>query len=163
MRIANMHVKKAENLIVHRDEIMSRPARTFIDKNKNKVEEKSKTQLKKELTPEEQKCIKEQLFLKRISKRGAKPKRIRAYQEDEEKKGAGKAKKKKPNAAPAPGGKPAAGQHATKTGRSFDSELTDTSKKSVKALRYKEYEKKPHFGVKKKKGAFKSKGKHKRR
>merc|ERR1712142_648317 len=35
MRIADMHVKKAENLIVHRDEIMSRPARTFIDKKKN--------------------------------------------------------------------------------------------------------------------------------
>jgi hypothetical protein len=36
MRTAEMEIKKGENLIVHRDEIMSRPARTWFQTEREK-------------------------------------------------------------------------------------------------------------------------------
>merc|ERR1712142_37339 len=175
MRIADMHVKKAENLIVHRDEIMSRPARTFIDKKKNAEEAKKEAAAKlkpnkrnlfqtqyRNYTPEQQQGIRDHMMMKHAG-RVSRQVRVRAFQEDEpDLSGVSKPKKKKLNNNPSQkqGG---AGKHATKTGRSFETEMTDTSKKSVKQLRYKEYEEKKAKKqmVKKKKGGFKSKAKHK--
>ncbi|XP_057291978.1 probable ATP-dependent RNA helicase DDX27 isoform X2 [Hydractinia symbiolongicarpus] len=82
LRIAEMQATRAHNLIVHRDKILSRPARTFIKttKDKNTKEKKSKNSV---ISAEDRKIAKEQEFQKRTMKRERKPKRIRACDEND--------------------------------------------------------------------------------
>merc|ERR1719354_1206471 len=102
LRIADMHVNKAQNMIVHRDEIMSRPARTFIKPTQNKKEVEGKktrenNQKKKlsEMDEDQRKIVREQEYQIRNSKRERKPKRIRACEEDDDKPRKGGPKKAK--------------------------------------------------------------------
>merc|ERR1711962_454355 len=149
LRIADMHVNKAQNMIVHRDEIMSRPARTFIKSSNKKEGEKKKTKesnkkkLYSEADEEQRKIFHQQEFQIRQMKRERKPKRIRACEEDDEKPRKGGSKKSK----------------LVASGNSFSRALTDTSRKNVKNMRGK-----PDAAAPKKKGGgFKTKGRHKRR
>lgn len=153
LRIADMQVRKAQNMLVHHDEIMSRPARTFIkpEKNggdktqskKNEASEKKKNKQKKfsNLDDDEKKIVKEQEFQIRQTKRQNKPKRIRAFEETNETKPKGP---KKARLLPST--------------TSFSKDLTDTSQKKVKSMRNK-----ANLPKKKVSGKFKSKGKHRRR
>jgi len=149
LRIADMQVKKAQNLIIHRDEIMSRPARTFIKPDNKKQEDEKKRKEKKNKAKfgaadeEERKVLREQAFQIRSMKRERKPKRIRACEEDDDH---GKPRKGAKKAKIVPAGN-----------STFSKDLTDTSKKNVKNMRGK-----PPV-PKKKTGGFKSKGKHRRR
>jgi len=143
LRIADMQVKKAQNLIVHRDEIMSRPVRTFIkpEKKQNSKKSDAKTKQRKDLDEDERKVLHLQEFQKRSIKRDMKPKRTRVFEDDDVKKPARGAKKAK----------------LIPTGNSFAKDLTDTSRKNIKNMR-------GNISVpKKKSGGFKSKGKHRRR
>jgi len=145
LRITEMEMRKAENMVIHRDEIMSRPARTFIKTTTEKKQKKpTEKKPKQSMTDEDKKLLHEQDFQKRLFRKEKRPKRIRAYQEDDPNRKAAKIPKK----------------HSSSTSsRTFDKELTDTSKKSVKSLRHT-----PHIPKKKKGvGSFKSKSKHKRR
>lgn len=151
LRIAEMQMKKAKNLIEHHDEIMSRPPKTFIKPNKSNKEKQDKkqkdtknTKKKKEMSEEDKKIRKLQEFQIRQTKRERKPKRIRAFDDTDEP-------------------KPRKGSKQSKllpSKRSFDRELTDTSKKRLKSLRTNEnsIQKKKKIG-----GSFKSKSKHRRR
>merc|ERR1712183_1225241 len=85
LRIADMQVKKAQNLIVHRDEIMSRPVRTFIkpEKKQNSKKSDAKTKQRKDLDEDERKVLHLQEFQKRSIKRDMKPKRTRVFEDDD--------------------------------------------------------------------------------
>jgi len=140
LRVAEMQMNKARNLIEHRDEIKSRPIKTFIKTIKPKDTKQKKV---KTLTDEEKKIQKIQEFQSRQMKRERRPKRIRAFDETAD-------------------SKPRKGPKQVKmlpSKKSFDRELTDTSRRNLKSMRSES------FVPKKKKtgGTFKSKSKHRRR
>ncbi|KXJ25263.1 probable ATP-dependent RNA helicase DDX27 [Exaiptasia diaphana] len=129
MRISEMEMNKAKNLLDHEKEIYSRPARVwFQDKNdlKRKGNEKGqpKKRLKKEtrqaikMTEEEKSRQREMDFIKREAKRSKRPKKLSAFPPERPEQD--QTKKSKPKAG--------------KT-RSFDQELTDISKKALKQFR----------------------------
>ncbi|XP_066936709.1 probable ATP-dependent RNA helicase DDX27 [Clytia hemisphaerica] len=123
IRIGEMQANKARNLVIHNDEIMSRPARTFIKQKKidNKKGDHNKKP-KVEFTEEEKKCRKFQEFQARQMKRDKKPKRKRAYEEDDHDNSRSKGK----------GSKKA---RIVASGSSFDHDLTDVSRRKLKSLR----------------------------
>jgi len=148
LRIADMQVNKAQNLIIHHDEIMSRPARTFIKSDKKQADKKKdmkKKDPKKKgsvLDDEERKLLHEQEFQRRSIKREKKPKRKRAFEDSDISKPVKGLKKAK----------------LMPSSNSFSKDLTDTSRKSVKTLRSKSF-----LPKKKNSGGFKSKARHRRR
>jgi len=123
IRIGEMQANKARNLVIHNDEIMSRPARTFIKKtteNKNPDQPKPK---KVELSEDDKKIRKFQEFQARQMKRDRKPKRKRAYDDNDSNNN---------NATKNKGSKKA---KIVANKSSFDHDFTDVSKKKLKSLR----------------------------
>ncbi|KAK3716115.1 hypothetical protein QZH41_019654, partial [Actinostola sp. cb2023] len=130
MRISEMEMNKAKNLLDHEKEIFSRPARVwFQDKEqKRKGDDKgqAKKRLKKEtrdvikLTEEEKSRQREMGFIKREAKRSRKKKKLSAFPPE-------RPEKDQPN-------KSQSKSKASKV-KSFESELTDTSKKALKQFR----------------------------
>ncbi|KAI6659364.1 ATP-dependent RNA helicase DDX27 [Oopsacas minuta] len=75
MAAGEMEIRKAENLIKHRDEIASRPARTwFINKNDRKTKSKGK--------PPDKGIVIKQRLANKVAKRSEKPKRLRVFGEE---------------------------------------------------------------------------------
>ncbi|XP_065676333.1 probable ATP-dependent RNA helicase DDX27 [Hydra vulgaris] len=139
LRVAEMEMNKAKNLIEHHDEIMSRPAKTFIKTQKQSSAKNRKESQKKvkNLTEEEKKIRREQMFHARQIKRNNKPKRIRAFDE---------------NAPDVKGSRGPKHAKIVPSQKTFDRELTDTSKKSLQALRSNtNFKKKTSSGFKSKK------------
>ena len=145
MRIANMELSKAQNMIQHEEEIFSRPARQFMQKETTKTKPQKKKKPRK-LEGEDFVIKKEQLFQKRDARRTSRPQRIRAVVEEEPKK-----------------------KKANKRKAGFTEDLTATKKakkspsepkpKAKEPFREKKLRKSGKPGV----GAFKSKRKYKRR
>jgi ATP-dependent RNA helicase DDX27 len=88
VRVAEMEMTKAKNMIVHHDEIYSKPARVwFQDSNKSKQVGKSnvkdeRKRKRTEETDEEKKIRREMEFAKREEKRAKKSKKILAVPQD---------------------------------------------------------------------------------
>lgn len=147
MRIANMELNKAQNMIQHEEEIFSRPVRQFMQKEKPKTKTQKKKKERK-LEGEDFDIKKERAFVKRDARRANRPQRIRAVVEDEPKK-----------------------KKANKRKAGFTEELTSTkkAKKSPSESNSKPKGKEPFREKKLRKsgkpgaGAFKSKRKYKRR
>ncbi|XP_073234182.1 probable ATP-dependent RNA helicase DDX27 [Porites lutea] len=167
LRVSEMEMNKARNLLEHEEEIFSRPARTWFqnkadlkresDKTTNgPSSKKSKNEKKKgknsgneKENEEDKKARKEMEFIAREVKRSKKKKRLHAFPPDRpdlDRKGKTK------------GVDGAAGSRL----KAFDKELTDTSKKALKSFRQSS---RPDDSKKLKKNSsrFKSKKRYKRR
>ncbi|CAH3041031.1 unnamed protein product [Pocillopora meandrina] len=169
LRISEMEMNKARNLIEHEEEIFSRPPRVWFqskadlkrksDKAPNDpASKKSKQDKKKKNTAniseseEDKKKRKEAEFITREAKRSRKKKRLHAFPPDKpDLKLKGKSSKTK-----------ATNSGSSSRLKAFDKELTDTSKKALKTFRKsstpdeaKKFKKNP--------GRFKSKKRYKRR
>ncbi|XP_063674407.1 probable ATP-dependent RNA helicase DDX27 [Bolinopsis microptera] len=145
MRIANMELNKAQNMIKHEDEIFSRPARHFMKTEIPKT--KTQKKKKKELQGDDFEMKKERSFVKRDARRSTRPQRIRAVVEEEPKK-----------------------KKAIKRKAGFTEELTATKKAKKGPSELKPKGAKEPFREKKLRksgkpgaGSFKSKRKYKRR
>ncbi|XP_020611155.1 probable ATP-dependent RNA helicase DDX27 isoform X2 [Orbicella faveolata] len=170
LRISEMEMNKARNLIEHEEEIFSRPPRVWFqskadlkrksDKAANgPASKKSKNENKKgriavsaNENEEDKKKRKEMEFIAREVKRSKKKKRLHAFPPDKPDFNS-KGKSSKTKSAAAAGGSRL---------KAFDKELTDTSKKALKTFRQssrpddsKKFKKSP--------GRFKSKKRYKRR
>lgn len=163
MRITEMEVNKAQNMIIHQKEIQSRPPRVWFQNESEKKKGKTKGtentigtkrrrkegRLKqdKNLDPEELKAKHYQEFLRRDEKRKNKKKRLRVFPTDEQDESSRKTVKKQKKADKKPEGKQA-----------FEKELTDTSHKALK-----EFRSFSSSNKKKTTGKFKSKKRFKRK
>ncbi|XP_046843701.1 probable ATP-dependent RNA helicase DDX27 isoform X2 [Xenia sp. Carnegie-2017] len=131
LRISEMEVSKAKNMIMHRGEIESRPPRVWFQVDSSKEDKKTSkksrksTKLKneKKLEPDELKAIHFQQYLRREEKRKNRKKRLHAFSSDDKDLSAKPTKKRK--------------KTASKTGgsKAFEKELTDTSRKALKEFR----------------------------
>ena len=157
LRITEMEANKARNMIIHRDEIQSRPPRVWFktengeakdektSSKKSRKEEKLKKD--KKMEPEELKARQYQEFLRRDEKRKSRKKRLHAFPPDEKDGSSTKPNKKR---------KKTTGKK--EGGKAFEKELTDTSRKALS-----EFRSFSSSGKKTKGGKFKSKKKFKRR
>lgn len=148
VRIANMELNKAQNMIQHEEEIFSRPARQFLQKDKPAKTKAQKKKKQRKLVGEDFELKKECAFVKRDARRSARPKRIRAVVEEEP-------KKKKT------GNKRKAGftEELTTTKKTKRNETEPKQKGSKEPFREKKLRKSGKPGA----GSFKSKRKYKRR
>lgn len=145
MRITNMEVNKAKNMLEHEEEIFSRPARQFMKTDeKKKVVKKRKP---KKLDGEEFEIKKGMSFARRESKREMRPKRMAKMVDDD-------GKKKKVGVKRKAGFSEEAKGTTGKTKKKKEMTTADTSKPK---------EKKMNRSGKPGVGKFKSKGKYKRR
>ncbi|XP_029200522.2 probable ATP-dependent RNA helicase DDX27 [Acropora millepora] len=163
LRVSEIQMNKARNLIEHEKEIFSRPPRVWIQSKrdtKRKAENANEPAKKKSKNgnskgkktgnenEEERKARKEMEFLTREAKRSRKNKKLRAFPEDKpNSKGKGKSSK-------------SAG--VVSRFKAFDKELTDTSKNALKAFRQSSREN-DFRSAKKGSSGFKSKKRYKRR
>ena len=85
MRVANMELNKAHNMIEHEAEIFSRPARQFMQKEKPKTKTQKKKQQRK-LVGEDFDLKKEASFVKREARKSQRPQKMRTVVEDAPKK-----------------------------------------------------------------------------
>lgn len=168
LRISEMEMNKARNLIEHEEEIFSRPPRVWFqskadlkrksDKAANDpASKKSKQEKKKKSTAnineseEDKKKRKEVEFITREAKRSRKKKRLHAFPADKpDFKSKGKSSKTK------------ATNGSSSRLKAFDKELTDTSKKALKTYRQSSRPEETKT-FKKNQGRFKSKKRYKRR
>ena len=143
MRIANIELNKAQNMIKYEEEIFSRPARQFMDTEKPKAKTKRR---KKKVQGEDFEVKKELLFIKREARRSGRPKKMSIVKEDDIKK---KKNKRKIGFS----------EDLTNSKKQKKAPKTETASKPSEPLRQKHMGKSGKPGV----GAFKSKKKYKRR
>ncbi|XP_028391927.1 probable ATP-dependent RNA helicase DDX27 [Dendronephthya gigantea] len=161
LRITEMEANKAKNMIIHRDEIQSRPPRVWFQAENGKYKKyktkESKTSSKKsrkenkekkdkKLEPEELKAKQFQEYLRREEKRKNRKKRLHVFPSDDKDDSTRKTPSKKR--------KKTTGK--TNGKKAFEKELTDTSRKALSEFR-------SFSGKKSKGGNLKSKKKFKRR
>ena len=146
IRVTQMEENKARNLIVHREEILSKPAKVWFQNEKEKQlakeqgkkvhegeaipeqavkgvisQPKKSEQRQKNMDPEEAKAIRMQMYHMREEKRSKKGKKVKTvFDEKESKMKLPSFERKQPKVLSNSG---------------FDKDLTDTSKSSVKNLR----------------------------
>ncbi|GAB6025752.1 hypothetical protein CHUAL_011735 [Chamberlinius hualienensis] len=161
LRISELKAHKAEKIIEHHKEILSRPKRTWFQSHKERMLEKESQRLTKKtkkddkrktaFTPDDriQNELKKAMeYQARVAKRKRKPQRIRAVVEDHERPSKRQAAKKK------------------NFKSSFEDDLVNTSAKSVKKLRAgPSFQEKRELGLLKKNkgGSFKSKSRYRRK
>lgn len=145
MRIANMELNKAKNMIEHEKEIFSRPARQFMQTdNKGGKTKTQKKKTQRKLVGDDFDLKKERSFVKREARKSTRPQKMRTVVEDEPKK-----------------------KQFQKRKAGFTEELTSTKKskrepsvsKSKEPLRDKKLKRSGKPGI----SSFKSKKKYKRR
>ncbi|CAB3991516.1 Hypothetical predicted protein, partial [Paramuricea clavata] len=134
LRITEMEANKARNMIIHRDEIQSRPPRVWFQNETGKAKEgktsskksRKEEKLKKEkkLEPDELKAKQFQEFLRRDEKRKNRKKRLHAFPSDDKDDSSRKTTKKR---------KKATGK--SEGSKAFEKELTDTSRKALSEFR----------------------------
>lgn len=157
LRITEMEANKARNMIIHRDEIQSRPPRVWFQNETGKAKEgktsskksRKEEKLKKEkkLEPDELKAKQFQEFLRRDDKRKNRKKRLHAFPSDDKDDSSRKTTKKR---------KKSTGK--SEGSKAFEKELTDTSRKALSEFRSFSSNVNKATG-----GKFKSKKKFKRR
>jgi len=128
-RVTELKANKAEKMILHHDEIMSRPKRTWFQSHHERLQDKAAQRLtklelkrtekkvKKTLTPKDRvefEMMKAAAYAARVSKKQQKDKRIRACAEDD---------------------RPVHQKKTKKVRSSFSKELTSTGTKSLKKYR----------------------------
>ncbi|XP_072168738.1 probable ATP-dependent RNA helicase DDX27 isoform X2 [Diadema setosum] len=173
LQSTEMQLHKASAMLNHHEEILSRPKRSWFQTHRERMQEKASLRLeapaqpskdpkkkkkekKKALSAEDRvnyDLMKAQQFAIRAAKRSRKPKRITAFSSDAPLERGG----------PPPSKKQKKQKSQQRAGSSFEKELTNTSRSSIKQFRSKANEAKKMKSLAKEKSKGKGKPKGKRR